>query len=475
MRVFHGLLKAMFLKCRLLPLVALVGGVLGVSSVFSWAQTGTGLDWRTVPAEGRSLFLYGPGLATAEPSVNIKVNARSAGRSEWVCWNKMISKRANACVTRQSIGTGFQYMRVTDILPWLKRNANFNFEKTGGIEEAEAPIGEVEILRAKIQQDTSGGRCKDVSSTCSSAPIKNCFLFHQMGGGNKSFVTGVYCAAVGDSLSDELLKKIVTGVGVKGLGVASAPPTFREKSVQVALKAPANNPSEVAKLADRARFKTKSDLQICGEAVTINNRTQKATWSLVGQMNGAYKEARERPLTLERCRGLLVDAAAKKAAKVKMAKRTDRGGPAAAGSLNKEEVAKMSDTALCLRATRYLDEDNPAASNRLLEWARSHSNEPILRAAGRRGLTLENCGVLRGKHELAVAERRRVDEPTKENTSGGAEKKARSGNDVARIQNVDVIETDTPMVAAKNANVRRYPTTSAAKVGFLHRMACVIF
>lgn len=202
-------------------------GIAVLNCASALGQTGTNLDWRKVSSSERSLYFYGPGLTGVDPTINIMVNSRSAGRLEWICWGNLKVQEANACVTRQRIGNQFQYMRVTDILPWLKERGKFNYRKNGIIKELSSPIGDVEVLRVEMQNNSSGV-CTAVSETCGSYPIKNCFVFHQMGSGNSSFVSGIYCASIGARISDGLLKKIVSGIGVKNIGVASSPPVFDE-------------------------------------------------------------------------------------------------------------------------------------------------------------------------------------------------------------------------------------------------------
>ncbi len=159
-------------------------------------------EWRQINSSERTILFSPPFMGIWNPGITVRVRDRTASRSEWLCWRDFQSHEANACITYQKqAGRPFPYQTASDALHYYD------------------PLKEIKktITRKSKKFDHELDAFDTVRFTSNSLGTrKDCVVFSVLLSSRRQAIDGWYCAPVDISLSEPIIQKMISTIGLKG-------------------------------------------------------------------------------------------------------------------------------------------------------------------------------------------------------------------------------------------------------------------
>ena len=158
-------------------------------------------EWRDIDSREHIILFSPPFMGSWTPGITVRVRDRTVSRAEWLCWRNFRSVAANACITFQKQRKSFRYMTATYALKWY------------------SPLKDVKhtIIRQSKKIDHELAKFDTIIFTYDiSNSTKHCVVFTAFVSGRRHLIDGWYCAPVNEPLSESLVQKIISTIGLKG-------------------------------------------------------------------------------------------------------------------------------------------------------------------------------------------------------------------------------------------------------------------
>ena len=175
-------------------------------------------DWRTIDSKESKLLFSPPRIGNWTPGIRISVNDNAGGRAEWKCWRNFKQPKVNSCITYQSIpGENFVYGSASGIHSVYGKThfKGTDYEPTGSIFSANSTIGNVKVSFGKLTHPYK----------------KECITFTARWDAGSNVLEGWYCAAEGDTISKNLVYKIIASIGIKGEYEPLTPSSIKQEKI----------------------------------------------------------------------------------------------------------------------------------------------------------------------------------------------------------------------------------------------------
>ena len=160
-------------------------------------------DWRKIDSKESKLLFSPPKVGNWTPGIRVYVHDAAGGRAEWKCWRNFKQPKVNSCITYQSIpGENFVYGSASGVHSVYGETLfkGTGYEPKGSIFSANSGIGNVEV--------SFGGLTHPYK--------KECITFTARWDAGSNVLEGWYCAAEGDTISKNLVYKMIASIGIKG-------------------------------------------------------------------------------------------------------------------------------------------------------------------------------------------------------------------------------------------------------------------
>ena len=135
------------------------------------------------------------------PGTTVFVRDRTGSRAEWLCWREIGSAAANACITYQKQQRNFQYKTPIYALTFYRRLKNIKYTITRRSKKVDHELATFDTVMFTHDMSNS---------------IKNCVVFTSYFNGRTRLIDGWYCAPVNEPLSESLVQKMISTIGLKG-------------------------------------------------------------------------------------------------------------------------------------------------------------------------------------------------------------------------------------------------------------------
>ena len=172
-------------------------GALAPSSARADAQP----EWRKLDTKESMLLFSPPFMGSWTPGISVKVRDRTGSRSEWLCWRNFRSAAANACITYQKQQRNFPYMTAIYALNLYDSLKDIKYNITRRSKKVDHELATFDTVMF-----THG-----MSNT-----TKHCVIFTSFFNGRTRLIDGWYCAPVNEPLSESLVQKMISTIGLKG-------------------------------------------------------------------------------------------------------------------------------------------------------------------------------------------------------------------------------------------------------------------
>ena len=160
-------------------------------------------EWRDLDSDEHLLLFNPPFMEGWNPGTSVKVHDLWAGRSEWIQWRYADSTEANAGITFQKIGNRKFLYRTASYVPGyynsIKDTKHTILKETKM--KYSHPIDSFNTVRFEYHISTG---------------VKNCVAFSTMFSGRKSLIDGWFCAPANKTLSESVIEKMISTIGLKG-------------------------------------------------------------------------------------------------------------------------------------------------------------------------------------------------------------------------------------------------------------------
>ncbi len=158
-------------------------------------------EWRELDTKESILLFSPPFMGNLNPEIWIYVRDRTGSRAEWLCWRNFGSGGANACIAYQKQQRNFQYRTAKDGLTFYRRLKSVQHTIIGESKNVRHELATFDTVM--FTHDMSNGK-------------KFCVVFVSYLGGRTRHINGWYCAPVNVPLSEPLVQKMISTIGLKG-------------------------------------------------------------------------------------------------------------------------------------------------------------------------------------------------------------------------------------------------------------------
>ena len=159
-------------------------------------------DWRKIDSKDAKILFSPIGTGNWTPGISVSVNDDIAGRGEWKCWRGLKQPKVNSCITYHTIPDHFfKHQSASGIHAYYEKSfKGADYKPKGSIFSADSSVGDVSVSFGEMTYPHK----------------KECFTFATRWDGGTSVIDGWYCAAEGDTISKNLVYKMIASIGIKG-------------------------------------------------------------------------------------------------------------------------------------------------------------------------------------------------------------------------------------------------------------------
>jgi hypothetical protein len=240
--------------------------------------------WRDVDESKIRISFQPPYMDGWTPGKYVSVTVPAGGQADWLCWRDFSYKEANACLSYQTTNNSRGFNTQTSGFKGMTSFFKNDFKdiypiKDGEKLEVDAPLGKASVYRFHY---ANKGEAE-----------KSCLIFHVDLRTRKKHLYGWYCAPVDVEITDDVIHKTMSTIGIKG----------KHKPAYVSYPSLPSSTSTVTNSDDNLEKRT--DNSVCAQAITNASSGQSFVWDTRSFPLKFVQEAKRRKLTPESCAVIL--------------------------------------------------------------------------------------------------------------------------------------------------------------------------